>query len=62
MHHNIDTGYRYELFSTLFYRMGWLQICIITVPVEHVALIWNLLPFAAYAKKTYLGFVVNVSK
>jgi len=62
MYHNIDTAYRYELFLTLLYHPDSFRTCIITVPVEHVALIWNLLPFATYVKKTYLGFATNVSE
>ena len=62
MHYNIDTAYRYELFFILLYQVGSLRLCIITVPVERVALIWNLLQFAMYVKNTYVGFVANVSK
>jgi len=62
MHYNIDTAYRYELFFALLYQVGWLRLCIITVPVERVALIWNLLQFAMFVKNTYVGFVANVSK
>ena len=62
MHDNIDTVYRYELFFTLLNQVDSFRTCIITVPVEHVALIWNLLPFATYVKKTYLGFATNVSE
>ncbi|TLX85816.1 MAG: hypothetical protein E6K97_11970 [Thaumarchaeota archaeon] len=56
MHHNIDAAYMYDLFFTLF------RTCIITVPVEHVALIWNLLPFVTHVKNTYLGIAANVSE
>jgi hypothetical protein len=62
MHHNIDAAYRYNLFFTLLYQVDSFRACIITVPVEHVALIWNLLPFATYVKNTYLGFAANVSE
>jgi hypothetical protein len=62
MHHNIDAAYRYDLFFTLLYQVDSFRICIITIPVEHVALIWNLLPFVTYVKKTYLGFATNVSE
>jgi hypothetical protein len=62
MHYNIDIAYRYELFFTLLYQVDSFRTCIITVPVEHVALIWNLLPFATCVKNTYLGFAANVSE
>ena len=62
MRYNFDTAYRYELFFTLLYNPDSFRTCIIIVPVEHVALIWNLLPFATYVKKTYLGFATNVSE
>ena len=62
MHHNIDAAYRYELFFTLLYQVDSFRTCIITVPVEHVALIWNVLPFVTYVKNTCLGFAANVSE
>ena len=62
MHYNIDAAYRYDLFFILPYHPDLFRTCIITVAVEHVALIWNLLPFATYVKKTYLGFATNVSE
>jgi len=62
MHYNIDAAYRYDLFLTLLCQVDSFRTCIITVPVEHVALIRNLLPFATHVKKTYLGFATNVSE
>jgi hypothetical protein len=62
MHHNIDAAYRYDLFFTLLYQVDSFRTCIITVPVEHVALIWNLLPFVTHVKNTYLGIAANVSE